>query len=120
MHLTTIRIGYLRNFIQYLQEGLPLKLRRIYVLNVSSFVNLVKSLVRPFMREEVFNMVCFVQPNSERELLGKEVGLEVLPRELGGALPSVDVLHERTVERLRGMRRFFDAEEHQRHAVKHE
>lgn len=64
MNIAGIRIGPLRSFIHYLQDGLPLKLKAIYAVNVSSLANLVKSLIKPFMKPEVYNGVRTYNNNS--------------------------------------------------------
>lgn len=56
-HLTRLSIGSIRRFFEYLQEGLPVRLKAIHVLNVVWFMDKVLSLVRPFMKRELFEMV---------------------------------------------------------------
>lgn len=134
MNLAGIRIGPLRSFIHYLQDGLPLKLKAIYAINVSSLANLVKSLIKPFMNPEVYNgvrtynnnnekhllnfnfllKVHFLQANAINQTLTQEIGTECLPADLGGPLPCLDTLHETTVKKLYAMKPFFEAELQQR------
>lgn len=57
MHLTKARLGPLKNFFYYLQEGLPLKLRQIQVLNAVYFMDKVMAILKPFMKKELINMV---------------------------------------------------------------
>lgn len=59
-HLTRVRVGTIRKFFRYLQEGMPAKLCEIHVLNVVSFFDKILSLIRPFMRAEIFKVVCLV------------------------------------------------------------
>lgn len=44
----------------------------------------------------------------------KQVPKECLPQEYGGNLPCVRTIHEETVDRLKEMNDFFEAEELQR------
>lgn len=44
----------------------------------------------------------------------RQIPQECLPEEYGGTLDCVRELHNKTIERLRGMKEFFDAEESQR------
>lgn len=56
-HLLRVKIGTIRKFFHYLQEGLPAKLKAIHVLNAVSFFDKVLYLIKPFMRAEILNMV---------------------------------------------------------------
>lgn len=57
-HLTRVRISSIKKFFQYLQEGLPGKLCQIHVVNVVSFFDKIISLIKPFMKAEIFKSVC--------------------------------------------------------------
>lgn len=56
-HLTRVRIAGIKKFFHYLQEALPAKLCQIHILNVVSFFDKILSLIRPFMRAEIFKVV---------------------------------------------------------------
>lgn len=143
MNLATVKISYVRNFINYLQEGLPLTLKKIYVLNVTSLMSFINSLAKPFMKPEIFNKVRIatsvrsgvriptqtyffklltniflkirvLQASTAKETLHQEIGIEFLPKELEGKLPTIDNLQDRTTEKLREMYHFFEAEQQQR------
>lgn len=58
-HLTRVRIGGIKKFFHYLQDALPAKLCQIHVLNVVSFFDKILSLIRPFMRAEIFKVVSY-------------------------------------------------------------
>lgn len=60
MHLTKTRLGPIKNFFYYLQEGLPLKLKQIQVLNVVSFIDKIMTILKPFMKKELFEMVSYL------------------------------------------------------------
>lgn len=57
-HLTRLSINSIRKFFEYLQEGMPVRLQGIHVLNTVWFMDKILSLVRPFMKRELFEMVC--------------------------------------------------------------
>lgn len=48
------------------------------------------------------------------EVFYRKIPKECLPEEYGGDLDGVRVLHDKTVEKLKEMKPFFDAEEQQR------
>lgn len=56
-HLTRVRLASIKKFFHYLQEGLPGKLCQIHIVNVVSFFDRIISMIRPFMRAEIFKMV---------------------------------------------------------------
>lgn len=57
LHLTRLRLGTLKKFFEYLQEGLPCQLKRIHVLNAVFFMDKVLSLLKPFMSKELLSLV---------------------------------------------------------------
>lgn len=56
-HLTRVRVATIRKFFRYVQDAMPAKLCEIHVLNVVSFFDKILSLIRPFMRAEIFKVV---------------------------------------------------------------
>lgn len=56
-HLTRVRIGSIKKFFHYLQEGLPARLCQIHVFNVVSFFGKILAMIKPFMRAEIFKCV---------------------------------------------------------------
>lgn len=58
-HLTRVRISSIKKFFQYLQEGLPARLCQIHIFNVVSFFGTILAMIKPFMRAEIFKVVCF-------------------------------------------------------------
>lgn len=58
-HLTRVRVGTIRKFFRYVQEGIPGTLCQIHVLNVVSFFDKILTLIKPFMRAEIFKVVIF-------------------------------------------------------------
>lgn len=56
-HLTRVSLPVLRKYMQYTQEAHPIKLKQIHVLNTAPFLDKCLSLVKPFMKKEVANLV---------------------------------------------------------------
>lgn len=56
-HLTRVRLSAIKKFFYYLQEGLPARLCQIHVFNVVSFFGKILSMIKPFMRAEIFKCV---------------------------------------------------------------
>lgn len=57
-HLTRVRVATIKKFFRYVQEGVPGTLCQIHVMNCVSFFDKILSLIKPFMRAEIFKMVC--------------------------------------------------------------
>lgn len=60
MHLMRVNLSSIKKFFQYLQEGVPGKLRAIHVLNVVSFFDKIMSLIKPFMKAEILKNVIYI------------------------------------------------------------
>lgn len=56
-HLTRLSINSIRKFFEYLQEGMPVRLKAIHIVNVVWFMDKVLALLRPFMKREFYEMV---------------------------------------------------------------
>lgn len=56
-HLTRLPINSIRKFFEYLQEGMPIRLKAIHVLNAVWFIDKLLAIIRPFMKRELYEMV---------------------------------------------------------------
>lgn len=56
-HATKLNIGGLRKFLSYLQDALPVRLKSMHYLNTNKLLDMILSMVRPFMKKEILNMV---------------------------------------------------------------
>lgn len=77
-HLLRVKIGTIRKFFHYLQEGLPAKLKAIHVLNAVSFFDKVLYIIKPFMHAEILNMVS-IEQHDETYLTVLIVCLNCIP-----------------------------------------
>lgn len=57
MHLTRVRMGNVKRFLQFVQEAIPIQLKEIHVLNVVYFIDKILGLIKPFMKTELFKLV---------------------------------------------------------------
>lgn len=57
MHLTKMKISTLTKTFHYLQEALPVKLKEIHIINVSSIVEKIMTMLKPLLKENLFKMV---------------------------------------------------------------
>lgn len=61
-HLAYISIFVLRVYMKFVQEAYPSRLRAIHIINCPSFLDRMMAMMKPFIREEVFQMVCTRHP----------------------------------------------------------
>lgn len=60
-HLTRMSIGSIRKLFEYVQEGMPVRLKAIHIINVVGFMDKFLSIVRPFVNSEIFEMVKYCE-----------------------------------------------------------
>lgn len=70
MHITKLRVGPLRKFFQFVQEGYQCKIKQIHVFNTVYFIDKILIILRPLMNKELYNMVSWEKIKS---LTGKNV-----------------------------------------------
>ncbi|XP_026466492.1 retinaldehyde-binding protein 1-like [Ctenocephalides felis] len=87
-HLMRVSFGPLRHFMQYIQEAHPARLKKIMVVNTSSLINQIMTLVKPLIRSELMGLLTFISEGPESVL-----PLKLLPSDYGGSLPEVAVMH---------------------------
>lgn len=61
MHLTKFKLGLIKKYIQFLQEGFPLKLREIHILNAAYLIYKIMDMVKMFMKSELLDLVSIYQ-----------------------------------------------------------
>lgn len=108
-HLTRLSMNSIRRFFEYLQEGLPVRLKGIHVLNAVWFMDKVLSLVRPFMKRELFDMLHLY--TGDVSDVYEHIPPSCLPKDFGGELDSLEYLHEAHCQRLDQLRDYFLEEE---------
>ncbi|KAF7287662.1 hypothetical protein GWI33_006007 [Rhynchophorus ferrugineus] len=111
MHLSRMKYGIMKHYFQYLQEGLPLQLKTIHVLNANYFFDKIMNIVRVFLKTHLIDMIKVHPSGMSKENLFSYVPKQCLPEEYGGDLPSVEVLHERTIKQFVEKQNFWDIEE---------
>ncbi|XP_018343399.1 PREDICTED: alpha-tocopherol transfer protein-like [Trachymyrmex septentrionalis] len=108
-HLTRLSINSLRKSIEYVQEGLPMRLKRIYVVNAPWFMDKVIALMRPFMKQELFEMIHIY--SGDISGLYPHIPLECLPKDYGGELDCMANFHKEHCMKLDQLRNYFREEE---------
>ncbi|CAG9814862.1 unnamed protein product [Phaedon cochleariae] len=111
MHMTKMKIGAIKKYLTFLQEGFPMKMKEIHILNTVHFIDKLMSLIKVFMKSELMSMLHFHPANMEQETFFEWVPKKCLPKEYGGDLPSERDLHDVTMEQFKARQEFWNAEE---------
>jgi len=115
MHLTRIKMSAIKKFCHYLQEGLPIKLKEIHVLNAAYFIDKVMAILKPFIKTELYEQLHFHPPSMDMEkFYATYIPKRCMPEDFGGELPNTRILHKDNTLKLESMRPYFDAEENLR------
>jgi hypothetical protein len=81
-HITKISLSTLRCYMKFTQEAFPVRLQEIHLINVSPVLSKLLTVLRPFMKERVRNMLNFHSPDSES--FNNHISKEYMPFEYGG------------------------------------
>ncbi|XP_031783357.1 alpha-tocopherol transfer protein-like [Nasonia vitripennis] len=98
----------LKKFLFYLQEGLPVRLKGLHFLNTSPAMDLILSMMKPFMKKELLDML---HMHSSMDSVDKFIPIEILPNELGGKAGPLMELHNVQIKKLESFRDWFLDEE---------
>lgn len=113
-HLFRPSIGSVRKGLRFLQDGSPLNVKAIHVLNTVPFLDKIIAIVKPFLRSEMFNKIHFHPSNMDYEKFYQEwIPKSCLPSDYGGDLESIENLHNQQRETFLLMRDYFLMEEGQ-------
>ncbi|KAI5725214.1 hypothetical protein M8J77_012580 [Diaphorina citri] len=103
-HLPRLNVAGFKNMLQYVQEGLPVRLKGIYMINAIPFVDIVINMMTPFMKKELMDMF---HVTSSAEVLSNLLPVAMLPQDYGGKGKSLADLHEQTVSLINEQRQFY-------------
>ncbi|XP_033216954.1 alpha-tocopherol transfer protein-like isoform X2 [Belonocnema kinseyi] len=98
----------IQKYLYYLQEAFPVRLKGIHFMNAVPVVEIILSMVRPFLRQE---LVEILYVHSKKETLEKFVPMEILPNEVGGTAGPIAELRENCNKELEKHRSWFIEEE---------
>ncbi|XP_049771502.1 alpha-tocopherol transfer protein-like isoform X1 [Schistocerca cancellata] len=106
-HLTKLNISLLRKFFQYIQEGMPIRLHAIHIVNVVPIMGRIMSLTKPFMKKELLSLLHLHPAADGYDSLYEFIPRNCLPRDYGGVLDCVEDLHADHVKRLAALQSLF-------------
>ncbi|KAK9500991.1 hypothetical protein O3M35_002133 [Rhynocoris fuscipes] len=95
-HLSKIRPKIVAKILEYIQDGNPIRLKAVHVVNANSLVDKIMFLIKPFMKRELYELLHFHYGGFEE--VHKVLPKYCLPSDFGGELQSCAELHEKFVE----------------------
>jgi hypothetical protein len=101
-HLTKLSFSTLRCYMKFTQEAFPVRLKQIHLINVSPVLSKVLTILRPFMKTSVREMLNFHAPNSTT--LFEDIPQELLPLEYGGQAGSMTDIKRNFIKRIESQR----------------
>ncbi|KAJ3651819.1 hypothetical protein Zmor_017828 [Zophobas morio] len=107
-HILKLRPALVKNFLYYLQDAMPVRLKGIHFFNPIAFMDKILSLIKPFLKKEIIDALHI---HRTFNTLIKFVPLECLPKDYGGSEVAVVHLHEKIKNGLIENNAFFDWEE---------
>lgn len=108
-HLIRLSLSLVHKILTYVQEGLPVRLKAIHVLNTISVMDHLMYLIKPFMNRELLKMIHFHKGNNET--IYQYFPKECLPQDYGGELPTLAELDASYILKLSQSEDYFKEEE---------
>lgn len=101
-HLTKTVLSSLRVYMKFVQEAHPVRLKEIHVLNCPSYLDKVLTVVKPFIKSEVFKLIHFHLPGADTPF--KHFPRSMLPEEYGGEAGKMSLLKQHWMHLLEQQR----------------
>ncbi|ALC49531.1 CG3091, partial [Drosophila busckii] len=114
-HLAHVSIFVLRVYMKFLQEAYPSQLRAIHIINCPSFLDRMMAMMKPFIREEVYQMINYHTEGMES--LYQLVPKDMLPLEYGGKAGTIAELKAQGLQMLKEKTAYLSDAQHWRAAA---
>lgn len=101
-HLTKLSLSTLRCYMKFTQEGFPVRLREIHLINCSPILSKLLTILRPFMKAQVRNMLNYHLPDSDT--LFDHIDRDLMPNEYGGNAGSIHEIKMNFVKQIESQR----------------
>ena len=80
-HIARLNLMAIKKFLNYLQDGINLRLKEFHWVNVVPFLDKIMMMIKPFMKKELIDILHF---HTGMETLYPFVPKELLTEEYGG------------------------------------
>ncbi|XP_054257309.1 alpha-tocopherol transfer protein-like [Macrosteles quadrilineatus] len=116
--ISTLTTGHILKFSpsgikktsNYLQEGIPLKIQNVYLVNASPVVDIMMKTAKPFINMDLLKRT-HIYRSGDMEKLYEHVPKSCLPEEYGGYLGPSSAINEENTAKLRKLKEKFTQEE---------
>ncbi|KAK6620637.1 hypothetical protein RUM43_010932 [Polyplax serrata] len=108
-HFAKFTPTLIKKFLVCAQEGYPVKLKEVHVVNVSPLVDTIVNFVKPFLKEKIRNRIFF--HTNGYESLYKYVPKEILPEEYGGFAGPTAAINEQWMKKMETYKDWFQEQE---------
>lgn len=98
----------LKKYLIYLQEALPVRLKGFHFMNITSVMDVILNMMKPFMKKELLDML---HTHTTLDTLSKFIPIDILPNETGGKAGPLMEFHKKTIKMLEENRDWFLQEE---------
>ncbi|XP_062550933.1 alpha-tocopherol transfer protein-like [Armigeres subalbatus] len=102
-HFPKLGIFTLKNFLYYIQEALPIRLKGVHLINVVPFIDKIVAMVKPFLKKEILEIFHLHQ---KEDTVYPHIPQSILPSEYGGSSPSRSVLTKQLFDKTLELRDF--------------
>ncbi|XP_063830099.1 alpha-tocopherol transfer protein-like isoform X2 [Ostrinia nubilalis] len=99
-----VNVMYFRDFLIYLLEGMPVRVKQVHAVNCPSYYEKLYALVKPALPAEICNIITF---HSNVQSLQKSVDKKYLPAEYGGDAQSMKEQHQFWISKIEEERKMF-------------
>ncbi|KAE8741141.1 hypothetical protein FOCC_FOCC013399 [Frankliniella occidentalis] len=108
-HLWRFPVPLVRRFIGMIQEGMPVRLKEIHIVNCSYFLPTLMSFLKPFMKKELADLIqCH---SGAMDSFHEQFPAEYLPTELGGTAGTFQEHHDNNVRLLAKLKPLWTAKD---------
>ncbi|XP_067635502.1 alpha-tocopherol transfer protein isoform X2 [Eurosta solidaginis] len=97
-HMTRTVFSSLRIYMKFVQDAHPVRLKAIHVLNCPSYLDKVLTVVKPFIKSDVFKLIHFHLPDADTPY--QHFPRDMMPDEYGGKAGKIAELKQKWVKLL--------------------
>ncbi|PZC80487.1 hypothetical protein B5X24_HaOG214644 [Helicoverpa armigera] len=94
--ITKFNVSVARKLSKYQEDAMPIRLKEVHVINAPPFVDKLFGLMKPFLKQEITDMIHFHVPKSET--LYNYINKEDLPQDYGGSQATMDEMNKRVID----------------------
>ncbi|KAL0821179.1 hypothetical protein ABMA28_005798 [Loxostege sticticalis] len=99
-----VNVMYFRDFLMFLLEGMPVRVKQVHVVNCPSYYDKLYALVKPALPAEICNIITF---HSNVQSLQKSIDKKYLPSEYGGDAEGLKDQHQDWIRKIEIERKMF-------------